>query len=256
MQSDVDVALLQEISQPPSEISTRVEVMGEPWKDVQGTPNVVWKSAVVRTSERVGVEFIRPHIARVTESGCEPIIVMSMYGQWKKPHPSVGSPWIYADASVHALISELSGFIGSEKGHRIIAAGDLNCLYGYGEHGSAYWRKRYDTIFDRMEALGMRYMGPQAPNGRQAEPWPKELPRESKNVPTFHTIRSSPSGATRQLDHVFVSEPLVNSTTVRALNGVDEWGPSDHCRVMVEVEERLTDEQRTANSEPRNSVTP
>lgn len=179
MQSDVDVALLQEISQPPSHISAQIEVMGEPWRDVQGTPDVVWRSSVVRTSERVQVEYVRPHIARVSEAGREPIIVMSMYAQWKRPHPSVGSAWIYVDASVHALIKELSDFIGSEKGHRIIAAGDLNILHGYGEHGNAYWKQRYNTVFARMEALGMRYMGPQAPNGRQAEPWPKELPPES-----------------------------------------------------------------------------
>lgn len=235
MQSDLDIALLQEISQPPAEIAAKIEMMGEPWKDVQGTPDVVWKSAVVRTSERVGVEWVRPHIARVTETGREPIIVMSMYGQWKRPHASTGSSWIYADASVHALISELSGFIGSEKGHRIVAAGDLNCLFGYGEHGSTYWKKRYDTIFERMASLGLQYMGPQSPQGRQAEPWPEELPRESMNVPTYYHTSSSRAGASRQLDHVFVSESLAALTTVHALNGVDEWGPSDHCRVMVEV---------------------
>ena len=28
-----------------------------------------------------------------------------------------------------------------------------------------------------------------------------------------------------------------DSLTVRALNGEDEWGPSDHCRVLVEIDE-------------------
>lgn len=237
MEGGVDVALVQEISRPPAEIASRIGVMGEPWYDVQGTPDVVWKSAVVRTSERVHVEWVRPHIARVTEPGCQPIIMMSMYAQWKKPHASTQSAWIYADASVHKLISELYEFVGSERGHRIVAAGDLNILHGYGEDGSMYWKRRYDTIFERMAALGLRYMGPQAPNGGQAEPWPAELPAESKNVPTFHHARSSPAGATRQLDHVFVSESLAAFTSVRALNAVDAWGPSDHCRVMIEVRE-------------------
>jgi hypothetical protein len=31
----------------------------------------------------------------------------------------------------------------------------------------------------RMAALGFKFVGPQAPNGRRAEPWPKELPRAS-----------------------------------------------------------------------------
>ena len=39
----------------------------------------------------------------------------------------------------------------------------------------------------------------------------------------------------RQLDFVFASESIADSLTVRALNGDDEWGPSDHCRVLVEI---------------------
>ena len=34
----------------------------------------------------------------------------------------------------------------------MLAAGDLNILYGYGENGSAYWAARYATVFDRMRA--------------------------------------------------------------------------------------------------------
>ena len=29
----------------------------------------------------------------------------------------------------------------------MLAAGDLNILYGYGENGSAYWAARYATVF-------------------------------------------------------------------------------------------------------------
>jgi len=84
MESGVDVALMQQISWPPEEIASSIGVMGEPWYDVQGTPDVEWKSAVVRTSERVQVEWVRPHIARVTEPGCAPILVMSIYAHRKK----------------------------------------------------------------------------------------------------------------------------------------------------------------------------
>jgi hypothetical protein len=42
------------------------------------------------------------------------------------------SSWIHADASVHRLISDLSVLIGRQRGHKIIVAGDLNVLYGYG----------------------------------------------------------------------------------------------------------------------------
>ena len=37
----------------------------------------------------------------------------------------------------------------------------------------------YATVFDRAEAMGLVCVGPQAPNGRQAQPWPSELPSDS-----------------------------------------------------------------------------
>jgi endonuclease/exonuclease/phosphatase family metal-dependent hydrolase len=126
-------------------------------------------------------------------------------------------------------------FVGRQKGHRILAAGDLNILYGYGEEGSAYWSARYATVFERMKAMGLPFVGPQAPNGRCADPWPAELPVESANVPTYHTVRMKPAQACRQLDFVFASSELVPRLTVRALNDPDDWGPSDHCRVQIEL---------------------
>ena len=142
---------------------------------------------------------------------------------------------IFADASVHRLISDLSRFIGDNSKHRIVAAGDLNIVRGYGEYGDEYWAGRYRTVFDRMEALGLTFAGPQAPNGRQADPWPYELPTDSKNVPTIHIAGRTPAEATRQLDFVFTSRGIAESVQVRALNEPSEWGPSDHCRVEIEI---------------------
>ena len=99
---------------------------------------------------------------------------------------------------------------------------------------SEYWAGRYGSVFDRMEALGLSFVGPQHPNGRQAHPWPGELPPESGNVPTYRW-RSDPADATRQLDFVFASKGMADSVNVRALNEPGEWGPSDHCRVVIEV---------------------
>ena len=162
-------------------------------------------------------------------------MVVSLYGLWEKPHRTTGSGWIYADASVHRLVSDLSVLVGQQAGHRIVAAGDLNILYGYGENGSQYWAKRYDTVFERMDALGLAFIGPQAPHGRRADPWPTELPADSGNVPTYHTTRMIPAQAARQLDFVFASTVLAHRMHVRALNEVSDWGPSDHCRVWIEL---------------------
>ena len=56
--------------------------------------------------------------ARVTphDGSIEPFIAISMYGRWVAPHPSKNSPsWIYSDASVHRIISDLSAFISSTE---------------------------------------------------------------------------------------------------------------------------------------------
>ena len=246
-----DVALLQEAGQPPSEIAERIEVDPAPWGTAGLDGARAWRTAIARLSERVRVEWIEAKpldyaspgelavsrlgtltAARVEAPGIEPFVVVSMYSLWTNPHSSVGK-WILADASAHRLVSDLSAFTGTRIGHRIVAAGDLNILHGYGEDGSEYWAGRYRTVFERMEALGLSFVGPQHPHGRQADPWPDELPPESKNVPTYHTNRQTPRTAKRQLDFVFASKGM--DVCVRALNEPEEWGPSDHCRIEIEV---------------------
>ena len=93
---------------------------------------------------------------------------------------------------------------------------------------------RYGTVFSRMEALGLPFVGPQDPNGRQAHPWPEELPPGSKNVPTYY-YGQTPDTATRQLDFVFASRGMADSVSVRALNEPEQWGLSDHCRLEIKV---------------------
>jgi hypothetical protein len=53
-------------------------------------------------------------------------------------------------------------------------------LLGYGEGGSPYRKARYDTVFARMEALGLPLVGPSAPEGGvPPDRWPSELPTGS-----------------------------------------------------------------------------
>lgn len=171
-------------------------------------------------------------VADVMRDGQVVVTVASMYAPWESARS--GST-IYADASAHRLLSDLSGLVSTRKNHRIVAAGDLNILRGYGEHGNRYWQGRYKTVFDRAEALGLTCVGPQTPNGRQAQPWPDELPRDSVNVPTYCHAGQTPATATRQLDFVFASESIADHVSAAALNGIHEWGPSDHCRIKIAV---------------------
>ena len=248
--ADADVALLQEAGEPPSEVAKRICVDRAPWR----TSGWQWRrrTAIAKLTDRVEVEWVEAKsieeadsreftvsrlgtltAARVKEPGGEPFVAVSMYSMWENPHSSTDSSWIVSDASAHRLVSDLSAFIGQQDGHRILAAGDLNILNGYGEYGNRYWAERYGSVFDRMEALGLLFVGPQHPHGRQADPWPDELPPESKNVPTYHTNRQTPRTAKRQLDFVFASKGM--DVCVRALNEPEEWGPSDHCRIEIEV---------------------
>ncbi len=188
---DADLALLQEAAPPPEDMADRVEVNPGPFEITGGYRQPQrWRTAIVRLSDRVKVEWIESRpiakadtsafaistpgtlaAARITPLDGEPLFVVSMYAQWRYPRETAGGNWIVSDGSAHRVVSDISeAFIGREHGHRIIAAGDLNILRGYGEYGSQYWAARYRTVFDRMEAVGLPFAGPQYPNGRQADP--------------------------------------------------------------------------------------
>ena len=100
----------------------------------------------------------------------EQITVASIYGAWTSPIPWREGSWIYADASVHRLISDLSALVASQRGHRIIVAGDLNILHGHGEQGSEYWQARYQTVFTRMARWGCRSSGHSTLTASNAHP--------------------------------------------------------------------------------------
>ena len=248
---DADVALLQEAPRP--QVRTFLDCV----PDVSGDWSTThWRSelrtCIALLSDRVALapRALRPSegddfaalgvsrpgslaIADVRRGGDFLFTVASAYAAWESPPGRDGI--IYADASAHRLLSDISGLVTGGGAEKLIVAGDLNILFGYGEHGDAYFAARYQSVFDRAAAMGLRFLGPRAPNGRQATPWPAELPADSGNVPTFHHSRQTPETATRQLDFVFATEDIADEVQVRALNGIGEWGPSDHCRVAISV---------------------
>ncbi len=253
----LDVALLQESALPPSDVTCDVVPARD--SDCKWTMRGYarsFRTAVARLSQRVtmrdrqtvelgttadgaiGVSRVGTlAIADIGHAG-ETITCISAYAVWESMlhDPPQQKSEILSDASAHRLVSDISPLIANRR-HKILVAGDFNILRGYGEHGSPYWAGRYETVFTRMEALGLRFVGPEAPNGRQADPWPDELPRASKNVPTYRSTRQTPATATRQLDFVFASESIADRVRTRAMNGIDEWGPSDHCRVVIDIAE-------------------
>jgi len=248
--ASVDVALVQE-GIPPEEglLVETVPASAALWQTVGGKRTFC--AAIARLSDRVALHQVEHSglaeagegvfavsrtgslsVADVTCADGERITVVSMYAAWERAR---GGKLLYADGSAHRLISDLCFLLDSQRGHKVIAAGDLNIYFGHGENGSAYWRDRYSTVFSRMAAIGLPFVGPQYPNGWQADPWPPHLPPDSKNVPTFRTRQSDPASASYQLDFVFASPELRDRLTVTALNSASAWGPSDHCRVLIEM---------------------
>ena len=253
---EADIALLQEAGTPPDELRGLVCYEND----------IHWDRSffhcwplVVKLSDRVEVEWFRQvppwsevgeweigssgigimAAARVTPRGRphEAFIAVSMYARWMRAHPSVGkTPMIHADLSAHRILSDLSTFINyaDPRRHRILAAGDLNLVYTTTGRGQYFGRER--TVWDRFEALGLEFLGPQAPNGRQPTARQPGTSADTKNVPTYYTVQGKcAANAVRQLDYAFASRGFHERAKVRALNGVEEWGPSDHCRLLIEV---------------------
>lgn len=258
---DADVALLQEVGVVPQWVADKAGVGIGPrahwdshaWLAGEGLFDR-WPM-VVKLSDRVEVEWFKQvaptmltredefavsgigtvAAARVIHGSGQSFVVVSMYGRWIRWHPTVKSNWTvgYPDGAVHRVISDLSAFIGSydPSSHRILAAGDLNLSF----RSSDPHNDRSQTVLDRMDVLGLEYMGPTFPNGRRADPVPAHLTEASLDVPTCHRKGQDPSTAQVQLDHVFASRGFHESVRARALNRVADWGVSDHCRVLIEV---------------------
>ena len=262
-----DVALLQEAGKVPTDVADRVDT-----GPVDHWDSHVWNSGwyrdrfhklfdrwpmVVKLSDRVEVEWFKQvspisitlddEIAvsgigtiaagRVIPQEGSPFIAVSMYARWIRPHPSTRSRWRvgYPDGSAHRIISDLSAFVGSTdpNTHRILAAGDLNMSFSPG--GNDPFDPREHTVVDRMDVLGFELIGPRYPAGKKADPAPEWLPPDTPNVPTYHTTRQSPATAQNQLDWAFASRGFHQNVTVRALNTVEDWGPSDHCRLLIKI---------------------
>ena len=255
---EADVALLQEAASPPGDLVDCVEY----------ADGVFWNRQlydrwplVVQLSDRVKVEPYRqvPPIselggdaigvsgigtiaaARVVPLGVEDeaFVAVSMYARWLKPHQSTKSSWSVgcSDASAHRIISDLSAFIGHRDPakHRVLAAGDLNMFYGAtGSRLSLPERER--TVWDRMQVLGLEFLGPQVPHGRSGNSAPDDVPSGTKNVPTYYSPGGRPETAVNQFDYAFASRGFHRNVSVRAMNGLKEWGPSDHCRLMIAIE--------------------
>ena len=256
-----DLALLQDPGVPPESAARSIEIPSPPW----GLPRRRRPPIVVRLSDRVRVEWFSPvavadtttgarslqrteiavsdpltlAAARIVPQGGEPFIAVSMYGRWLAPHPlAVSVSNTHADASIHRILSDLSAFTAAANPaeHRVLAAGDLN-LSLWTKSGRKRKNVRVQAVWDRFAALGFEFLGPQQPDGRASVRGPgTRIYRDTQRVITRRARRQGRVKSESQIDYVFASRGFHESIQCRALNEDEEWGPSDHCRILIEVE--------------------
>ena len=82
------------------------------------------------------------------------------------------------------------------------------------------WWDSKTTVFADMMRMGLPLIGP--------------------HTATFYSPlhHQTPSDAELQLDYVFASRTIAHRVTVCALNDPVDWGPSDHCRILIEVADK------------------
>jgi len=250
---DADIALLQEAPRPSDSIAGEVNAGSNKSWVTDGSDGVSRKSrtAVVKLpktpkTKNVKVKWIpcvrkegegKEQLAKgqlpVTNPGTiaaarvqlgdyGPMTVFSVYGLWQRgDERGDGRRERYPDASVPAIMRDINRFVTqkNEQLHQYIIAGDLNFVRGRGRTGrdTSQDKRRSDGVFDQAKENGWEFIGPQDSNG--------------KNVPTY-CHKDSPARC--QLDYVFASKKSAEGVTATAQN--EPWGPSDHCRIWINVE--------------------
>ncbi len=247
-----DAGLLQEAPNPWAiDVQTAPPADGY-WKtDTSGQFRA--RTAIARLSDRVALQEIRTaplasagpgefavsRVGTVTAAELsvasteEQITLISVYGLWENPVPY--QRLIYADASMHRILSDISA-LTSGQDRPVVLAGDFNLVRELNSPMDAEtWNRRQSNVFDRLDALGFTFVGPQTPNGVPPSTPTPGMPTNSRAVVTHRHKRGDPETGHYQLDYVYVTHQLVDRTRTRALNDGEEWGPSDHCQIAIDI---------------------
>jgi len=97
LRSKADIALLQEVAAPPPDLAGKLDINPAPWHTAGAGRSRPWRSAIVKLSDRVELEWIEARsiedahandfavsrigtlaVAEVKQSSCEPFLVASM----------------------------------------------------------------------------------------------------------------------------------------------------------------------------------
>ena len=139
-----------------------------------------------------------------------------------------------SDASAHRISSDLSAFIGhSDPTKQILAASDMF----YGAIGSRLSLAEIAARCGRMQALGLEFLGRRTVGAQELCQTTYRRTRGTCGL-TAGAQGSGPETAVNQLDYAFASRGFHEKVSVLAMNEIEEWGPIDHCRLMIEVKVR------------------
>ena len=262
-----DIAFLQEAGQPPSGLDPSIKLgcqaRWEPWKK-RHYGWFIHVAAVARLSDRVELDWFKRVLpskepeydeipvsgmgtvaaARVRErdSDREPFFAVSMSTEWLTPHPSTGSKWGSAIRTPRPIGSfRTCPRSSGTKTHRLTAS----WRRATSTSSTARWtptRTRSRPGTARSSSGCVRWASNSWGRGTRRDGALNQrrrvccrTPRMSRLFIPVHTGEPPAKSAWNQLDYVFASKGFHESVIVRAMNGVDEWGPSDHCRLLIEI---------------------
>lgn len=200
-----DLALLQEACTPVPAVGKRFDVGPGPWnpKGASGARAIVGLSGGVEL-QRFEEDLVWPLAPILRE---RPHSIAFALATLNGERILAASVEMWSDLAEHLpgimeAVREATGFNGPA-----IVGGDINTE-----------RHSGSTVFDGMAEIGIPLAGPDG-------------------VTKYNKLgRQQPSDADRQYDYVFATPDLAARMSVEAVNAPTEWGPSDHCRVVVDID--------------------
>jgi endonuclease/exonuclease/phosphatase family metal-dependent hydrolase len=245
----VQVALLQEAVPPPTEGWQTHPVWDEveAWRvTAHSDVRRAFASAIAVVDPGVGMSPVTPQplnqvaytdfpishpgqfaVADLTLPTGESITAISLYGIWDRDDRD-----LYAEATLHRAISDLTSVLQNRVNTPIVLAGDLN-VYRDWHHATrgSEWASRYDTIFNRLAAYDLPLLGPL---GEAPLPGCPCSRAQCDHVRTYaHNM--NPNNVPYQLDYVFAS-PALRLVECVVLEDDHAWKYSDHLPVLATFE--------------------
>ncbi|MGF0117443.1 endonuclease/exonuclease/phosphatase family protein [Promicromonospora sp. Marseille-Q5078] len=166
-------------------------------------------------------------VADIALDGGRRLTVVSLYGIWDR---MLDSGDMYAEATLHRAISDLTMIFQERGNEHVLVAGDLN-IYSYAD--GTVWGDRYLTVFSRLAAYGLEAVGPFRPDGEPRLDRCSCPDAECRHVNTF-LYRSDRGSRPHQLDYVFATPALRDRLTACWADPDPDWPThSDHRPVLA-----------------------